>query len=42
MPITRRRTFRSGNSEAIRLPEEMAFGDDTELLLIRAGNVLAW
>ena len=40
MPRARSRTFRSGNSEAIRLPKDVAFGDDVELVLIRSGDVL--
>lgn len=40
MPIARSRTFRSGNSEALRLPKDVAFGDDVELVLIRSGNVM--
>ena len=35
-----RRTFKSGNSEAVRLPREMAFGGDVELTLVRSGDVL--
>ena len=38
--IAKGRTFRSGNSEALRLPKEMAFGDNVELTLVRAGDVL--
>ncbi|MFT4253794.1 MAG: AbrB/MazE/SpoVT family DNA-binding domain-containing protein [Caulobacter sp.] len=34
------RTFRSGNSQAVRLPKEMAFADETELTLVRSGDVL--
>jgi antitoxin VapB len=40
MPVGRTRTFRSGNSEAIRLPREVAFGNDVELVAIRSGDVL--
>ena len=40
MPIARTRTFRSGNSEALRLPKDVAFGEDVELVLIRSGDVL--
>jgi antitoxin VapB len=40
MAVHRSRTFRSGNSEAIRLPKDMAFGDDVEVLLVRSGAVL--
>jgi len=34
------KTFRSGNSEAVRLPRGMAFGPDVELTLVRSGDVL--
>ena len=34
------RTFRSGNSEAVRLPKDVAFGRDVELTVIRSGDVL--
>ncbi|MCU0646597.1 MAG: hypothetical protein MUF00_01265 [Gemmatimonadaceae bacterium] len=34
------RTFRSGNSEAVRLPKDIAYGDDVELVLVRSGDVL--
>jgi antitoxin VapB len=40
MGIARSRTFRSGNSEAIRLPKDVAFGDDVELVLVRSGDVM--
>ena len=40
MSIARSRTFRSGNSEALRLPKDVAFGADVELVLVRSGNVL--
>lgn len=40
MPIARTRTFRSGNSEALRLPKDVAFGSDVELTLVRSGDVL--
>lgn len=40
MTIARTRTFRSGNSEAIRLPKDVAFGDDRELVIVRSGNVM--
>ena len=40
MTVARSRTFRSGNSEAIRLPKDVAFGDDVELVLVRSGNVM--
>lgn len=40
MPIVRTRTFKSGNSEAIRLPKDVAFGEDTELVVVRSGDVM--
>ena len=40
MAIARSRTFRSGNSEAIRLPRDVAFGNDVELILVRSGDVM--
>ena len=40
MTIARSRTFRSGNSEAVRLPKDVAFGDNVELVLVRSGNVI--
>jgi len=40
MATARSRTFRSGNSEAVRLPREVAYGRDVELTLVRSGDVL--
>jgi antitoxin VapB len=40
MPTVTSRTFRSGNSEALRLPREVAFGTGVELTLVRSGDVL--
>ena len=40
MTVARTRTFRSGNSEALRLPKDVAFGDDVELVVIRSGDVM--
>jgi antitoxin VapB len=34
------RTFRSGNSEAVRLPKEIGFGDGVEVEITRSGDVL--
>ena len=34
------RTFRSGNSEAVRLPKDVAFGRDVEVTIVRSGDVL--
>ncbi|MDQ2861415.1 MAG: AbrB/MazE/SpoVT family DNA-binding domain-containing protein [Pseudomonadota bacterium] len=40
MPIVTSRTFRSGNSQAVRLPKEVAFPDDTAVTMVRSGEVL--
>ena len=41
MARARTRTFRNGNSEAVRLPKEVAFGQDgLELSVERHGDVL--
>lgn len=40
MSVLKTRTFRSGDSEAVRLPKEIAFGADVELTMIRSGDVL--
>ena len=40
MTVAKTRTFRSGHSEAIRLPKDVAFGEDLELVLVRSGDVL--
>ena len=32
--------FKSGNSEAIRLPKAMAFGFDTEVIVSKKGNMV--
>jgi antitoxin VapB len=34
------RTFKSGNSEAVRLPKGVAYGAEIEVTLIRSGDVL--
>ena len=34
------RVFRSGNSEAVRLPKDVAFGRDIEVTIVRSGDVL--
>ncbi|MDO9608358.1 MAG: AbrB/MazE/SpoVT family DNA-binding domain-containing protein [Brevundimonas sp.] len=39
MPVTSR-TFRSGNSEAVRLPKEFAFGPGVEVEIDRKGDVV--
>lgn len=40
MTIAKSKTFRSGNSEAVRLPKEVAFGEDVDLVVVRSGDVL--
>jgi antitoxin VapB len=40
MTIARAKIFRSGNSQAIRLPREFAFAEGTELVIVRSGDVL--
>lgn len=40
MPVAKTRTFKSGNSEALRLPRDLAFGGDVEVTMIRSGDVL--
>ena len=40
MTIAKTRTFRSGNSEAVRLPKDIAFGENVELVVVRSGNVV--
>jgi antitoxin VapB len=40
MKITKTRTFRSGNSEAVRLPKDAAFGEGVELVVVRSGDVV--
>jgi len=40
MTIATSRTFRSGNSEAVRLPKDVAFGEDIEVTIVRSGDVL--
>lgn len=34
------KTFRSGNSQAVRLPREIAYADGVELTITRSGDVL--
>lgn len=34
------KTFRSGNSEAVRLPKEVAFGPNTEVTIRKIGDTL--
>jgi antitoxin VapB len=40
MKIAHSRTFRSGNSDAIRLPKEVSLGTDVEVEIVRTGDVL--
>jgi len=40
MTIAKTRTFRSGNSEAVRLPKDIAFGENVELVVVRSGDVV--
>jgi len=40
MAIAKSKTFRSGNSEAVRLPKEIAYGEGVELVLVRSGDVV--
>lgn len=40
MTVAKVRTFKSGNSEAVRLPKDIAFGEDVELVAVRSGDVL--
>lgn len=40
MPTVTSRTFRSGNSEAVRLPREVAYGADIEVTVVRSGDVI--
>jgi len=34
------RTFKSGNSEAVRLPKGAAYGAEIEVTIVRSGDVL--
>jgi antitoxin VapB len=38
--VVHTRTFRSGNSQAVRLPREVAFEDEQELVIVRSGDVM--
>jgi len=40
MTTAKTKTFKSGNSEAVRIPKEMAFGEGVELVAVRSGDVL--
>lgn len=40
MTVSSSCTFRSGDSEAVHLPQDVAFGRDVELTVVRSGDVL--
>ena len=40
MSVVDSRTFRSGNSEAVRLPREVAYGREVAVTIVRSGDVL--
>lgn len=40
MGVHETRTFKSGNSEAVRLPREFAFGSGTPVTIERTGDTL--
>ena len=40
MPTVTSRTFRSGNSEAVRLPKDVAYGADIDVTVVRSGDVI--
>jgi len=40
MTVVRTKTFRSGNSEALRLPKDVAFGENVEVVIVRSGDVM--
>lgn len=40
MPPVKTKTFKSGNSEAVRLPKAISFGVDTTVLVEREGDVV--
>jgi antitoxin VapB len=40
MTIATSRTFRSGNSEAVRLPKDVAYGRDMGVTIVRSGDVI--
>ena len=40
MTTVRTKTFKSGNSEAVRLPKEIAYGEGVELVAVRNGDVV--
>jgi antitoxin VapB len=40
MNAYRTKTFRSGNSEAVRLPKEIGFGEGVEVEVVREGDIV--
>lgn len=40
MNAYRTKTFRSGNSEAVRLPKEIGFGEGVEVEIVREGDIV--
>lgn len=40
MSTAKTRTFKSGNSEAVRIPKDMAFGEGVELVIVRSGDTI--
>jgi antitoxin VapB len=40
MKIAHTRTFKSGNSEAVRLPKSFAFGEGVEVEIVKNGDEL--
>ena len=40
MKIAHSRTFRSGNSDALRLPKEVSLGSDVDVEIVKTGDVL--
>lgn len=40
MTVSTSRTFRSGDSEAVCLPHDVAFGRELDLTLVRSGDIL--
>jgi len=40
MGLVTSRTFRSGNSQAVRLPKEIAFDREMDVTIVRSGDVL--
>ncbi|HEY1631322.1 MAG TPA: AbrB/MazE/SpoVT family DNA-binding domain-containing protein [Rhizomicrobium sp.] len=37
--MSRTRVFKSGNSQAVRIPAEFAYADGTELEIMRTGDI---